>query len=335
MFPCKSCLKATTYGCCGQLPVFNQSELAKVVFKYEDLIKEKELEIHHYNGDKHMLIVTPKLTKDEIKNGIALTDYPCPFLDKEKGCLIYEDRPFICSAYGESIGKCPFKGCKEVTKEMAPLIFESDKSFEIKTLKYLAAHYTKDKPIKELPVKKALKEISKKEFRHLLIALNGLVEVLNETDILNKDYKYTFIDRINGTFSPCCIILLKEGYPYSALQKPFNFLQRKLAVLDYSLLDPLEKKINNILKANQIEDEKDPYGKLLFSVMYLEYFKENFKRKNREYQSLINANELYALKKELFNKLGFSSFIEAYQDSHIAEINNRIERLYKGINSLK
>jgi len=339
-FPCKSCIKVTKGGCCNQLPVFNLEELSRVIFKHEDIIAEKKLSPRKWE-ESGMYVLVPRLPEETLKAGIALTDYTCPFLDMENArCLIYENRPLICSAYGESIGTCPYEGQDEVREEEKTKILQSfDKSFSVKQLMPVVSHYRKSKPLKELPIKKALKMVTAKEFKHLLVAFNEFVDILRNTDYFQKDYKYGFVQKLNGDFSPYEMLLLKAEHPFSALQKPYNFLQRKLMLIDYDILSGISTKINNVFKnvtLNENRDKKPSIEKrLLFSVEYLEYFKDYYKNKSKEYTGLINAEELYLLKKELFRRLGYDNLFEGYQSKEISDVIKTVEIIYKGINQLK
>jgi Fe-S-cluster containining protein len=89
-FPCFECIKVNNGGCCHAIPPVMMEECAKIMFKYNDLIKEKEIQVA-FNKDVYHFFP---------KGSTNLNDL-CPFLDFEKGCLIYEDRPQICRDYGE------------------------------------------------------------------------------------------------------------------------------------------------------------------------------------------------------------------------------------------
>ena len=334
-FPCKSCIKVTNGGCCNQLPVLSQEEYARLIFKYSDIIDEKKLQTKTYKNDIGMIVITPPLTPEEDKKGISLDDYQCPFLDIEKGCLIYEDRPLLCKRYGETIGACPYEGMDEVKEEDKDEITYVQNSFSYHSLMELKQHY-KSRPVKELPTKKAMKMINQKEFKHLLIACSELVDVLRKTDLFNTEYKYGVIYTNDQRVSPYEMIFIKEKYPYSALQKPYNFVQRKLAMINNDLLMVLQEKINKVLKGIHFPEKANgEVYKVLFSVLYLEYFKDNYKRKLEDYKSLITSDELYALKKALVVKLGYSGLIAASSDETISEMNRAMESLYKQINQLK
>jgi len=336
-FPCESCVKVTHGGCCNQLPALSASEVAKLIFKYEDIIKEKNLVPRKWDKFNNIYILAPN---EPTLKEIDLTDYMCPFLDLENAkCIIYEDRPLLCKVYGEQLGVCPYEGIEEVTEDMkGAIVVTSTKGFDLKNMTSLIAYYQKDKPLKELPPKKALKIITKKEFKHLLVAFNELVDIMRSTDYFKTERVYGFVEKNNGHFSPYEMVLLKESAPFNALQKPYNFLQRKLMVVDYDLLQPIVDKINNVLKSvSDYSDEKLPSTeeRVLFSIMYLEYFKDNFKGKAKEYGGLINSEELYNLKKEILKRMGYSSILEAYQSKKIQEIGKTVERVYKGVQQLK
>ena len=336
-FPCKSCIKNTNGGCCNILPIFNEGELAKVLYEHNQLIKDKNLFVRRYNNLKSVYIITPELTQKQITKGIDIADFTCPFLDIEKGCLIYENRPFICKQFGESYGKCPYEGLEQVP-ENSDIKYEvtHDKKKEI-DLVFSNYFAIPSNNVKELNKKKALKIANSKEFQHLMVAYNEIATILKNTNYLKKTEKYAFVETANKIFNPFKITLIKEHYPFIALQKGFNFLQRKIMIIKYDYLQPVETKINNII--NEMPDMDFSYDKpeykLLFTTLYLECFKDNFKNKKGEYGGLINSNELYALKKELFFRLGFTSYIQAANDKNISNISKYVEELYKRITQSK
>ena len=333
-FPCKSCIKNTNGGCCNILPIFNQDELAKVLYKHAESIEKKGLITNRYNGLDNVYIITPKLSDDVIKTGIDITDYQCPFLDMEKGCLIYEDRPYMCSGFGEKYGKCPYEG-QETVEPTEHIKFEAgiDKNA---LLRVMSNYPNKDKSAKELSTKKALKIVSTKEFKHFLMAYTEMVDLLRNSDYLSKDFKYGFIKTQKGRFGPYEAVFMKEKYPINALQKGYNFLQRKITVINNDILLVIQEKLNKTLKGvAHIDVQSSPEYKLLFTTLYLEYFKDNFKGKIGEYGGLINSDELYALKKELFKRLGYDSMIQAAQDECISKIAKQVEIVFKQINQIK
>lgn len=334
-FPCKSCIKVTNGGCCNQLPVLSQEEYARLIFKYSDIVDEKKLQAKIYKDNAGMIVMTPPLTPEENKKGIALDDYQCPFLDLEKGCIIYEDRPLLCKQYGVTIGACPYEGMDEVKEEDKDEIVYVKNSFSFHSLMELKHHY-RNKPIKELTPKKAMKIINQKEFRHLLIACSELVNVLRTSDLFNVDYKYGVILTTDKRISSYEMIFIKENFPYNALQRPYNLIQRKLSVINNDILIVLQDKINKVLEGIHFPDQAngDLY-KVLFSVLYLEYFEDNYNMKAVEYRALIESDDLYALKKALVEKLGYSGLIAASADETISKMSKAIENLYKQINQLK
>lgn len=126
--PCDKC----DGDCCGPVP-FKFSELETIFKKYNKvpefkkrfkanstsqlstkLIKIQALFGKAGDGDEG-LIITFQKKNEYLKNGIKPGS--CIFKrDEEKGtnhCMIYEDRPLICKAYGYESCKCPYAGLKE------------------------------------------------------------------------------------------------------------------------------------------------------------------------------------------------------------------------------
>lgn len=126
--PCSSC----NGDCCGPVP-FKFSELEAIFKKYSKvpefkkrfkthsnmLVSKKLIKIEKLFGEPGSgdegLIVSFQKKVDYIKNGIEHDS--CVFKrDENVGsnhCMIYEDRPLICKAYGRASCACPYAGLKE------------------------------------------------------------------------------------------------------------------------------------------------------------------------------------------------------------------------------
>lgn len=125
--PCSKC----NGDCCGPVP-FKFSELEYIFKKYgknpefkkrfkansKEGISKKLIKIERLFGDSKEnegLIISFRTKVDYIKNGIEPGS--CIFKRDEKigsdHCMIYEDRPLICQAYGRESCKCPYQGLKE------------------------------------------------------------------------------------------------------------------------------------------------------------------------------------------------------------------------------
>lgn len=125
--PCSKC----NGDCCGPVP-FKFSELEYIFKKYgknpefkkrfkvnsKEGISKKLIKIERLFGDSKEnegLIISFHKKIDYLKNGI--NQGSCIFKRDEKvgsnHCMIYEDRPLICKAYGRESCKCPYVGLKE------------------------------------------------------------------------------------------------------------------------------------------------------------------------------------------------------------------------------
>lgn len=126
--PCNKC----NGDCCGPVP-FKFSELEAIFKKYykvpefkkrfkatsgsnisKKLVKIESLFGNVGDGDEGLIISFQKKV-DYLKNNIQPGS--CIFKrDEEIGtnhCMIYEDRPLICKAYGYTSCACPYAGLKE------------------------------------------------------------------------------------------------------------------------------------------------------------------------------------------------------------------------------
>lgn len=125
--PCSKC----DGDCCGPVP-FKFSELELIFKKYskvpefkkrfkansKDGVSKKLVKIERLFEDtkeNEGLIISFQTKVDYLKNGINPDS--CIFKRDEKigsdHCMIYEDRPLICQAYGRKSCACPYQGLKE------------------------------------------------------------------------------------------------------------------------------------------------------------------------------------------------------------------------------
>lgn len=126
--PCSKC----DGDCCGPVP-FKFSELEAIFKKYSKVpefkkrfkahsnmtVSKKLVKIERLFGEiksgEEGLIISFQKNVDYIKNGIKPDS--CVFKRDENigsnHCMIYEDRPLICRAYGRKSCSCPYTGLKE------------------------------------------------------------------------------------------------------------------------------------------------------------------------------------------------------------------------------
>lgn len=76
---CLSCME-----CCKSIGVFS-------IHPFNEEVKE----FYETRGAK----VTPRPINPNMVVSFVEFDFPCPHLDKEKGCLIYDTRPNVCREY--------------------------------------------------------------------------------------------------------------------------------------------------------------------------------------------------------------------------------------------
>lgn len=124
--PCDKC----SGSCCGPVP-FSQEEFQRIFMKYQEnedfrdkfpfLRREVEsLDLGLFFSFKEYMpgAWVPIFNKDQKKE---MHQINCIFKKDEKtgGCLVYEDRPIVCRAFGNTdMVRCPFYGMKkEPTKK--------------------------------------------------------------------------------------------------------------------------------------------------------------------------------------------------------------------------
>ena len=130
--PCSKC----DGDCCGSVP-FKFEELEVIFKKYSKVpefkkrfkadsrssVSKKLLNMIRPHKDDKSIILTFKNKSEYIKNNIEVTS--CIFKrDEEVGsnhCMIYEDRPLICRAYGTKTCCCPYAGLEEQPKGFVKL----------------------------------------------------------------------------------------------------------------------------------------------------------------------------------------------------------------------
>lgn len=126
--PCSNC----NADCCGPVP-FTFDHLQSIFKKYSKVpefkkrfkagatsnVSKKLIKLHLLYGEQGSgtegIIMSFQKKVDYLKNGIEQGS--CVFKRDEKigteHCMIYEDRPLICQAYGRKSCACPYTGLKE------------------------------------------------------------------------------------------------------------------------------------------------------------------------------------------------------------------------------
>ncbi len=163
--PCNKC----DGDCCGPVP-FKVSELEFIFKKYcrvpefkkrfkatpntnisQKLISIKRLFGGEVPGDEGLIVQFQK-KNEYLKNGIKPGS--CIFKRDEAigtdHCMIYEDRPLICKAYGYESCKCPYAGLKEQpTGFVKDKLVDSAMDYRQKTMVQSFMKNLKDKEPKE------------------------------------------------------------------------------------------------------------------------------------------------------------------------------------------
>jgi len=128
--PCDECVQTDNHCCLADIP---HTIPDAMYLKY----KANQLNIEciitsHPKADKHVVLV------QEHMRGKDVTKFPCIFLSAGR-CLIYDDRPTICRAYGTKAMPCRYDISGHTTKfEIGKLtreeIYELDSKTNINNL---------------------------------------------------------------------------------------------------------------------------------------------------------------------------------------------------------
>ena len=319
-FPCKECIKKTNGGCCNVNPVMNYSEAAKVSYKYMELLQKKNISIEK-NGGIYAFYI-------EGQNNV------CPFLDFEKGCLIYEDRPTLCRDFGKTIGECPYKGQDHITeiKHLKPIPINE-------CLNYVKKKYQlmpKNSCLKEMDMRKTIKMTQDKELWHLALIASQLFQL---DDLFEKVEKYVFIQTADNRLRPARLTTYKtDNISLKVLVKIHNFIYRKVSVMDYDAAEYWSEKLNKIVsqipKVNIIDNEEDQL--LLFLALFISKFRNSFKRKKNQYKGIVNSDEEYALFDEIFKRLGIQDKgVLKWTDERVQKMSEEVDKVYKMLQNSK
>jgi len=258
---CLKCIKKHNGGCCNWQPLFTNEEIAKLFFFKKKLIDSLNLSIISHNN--FFQLISNKNTNT------------CPFLDFEKGCLIYEYRPKICRDFAEKIGNCIMKdgylkqiSIKEATKYLKDYI--SNQKFK--------------KPIKSLSLKNSLKLIKDIEFAIFII----IAEQISDLEIFKEKKYYSLVIEDDKLLPSEFVFVETKIKELKLLEKIKNFIIRKIILLHNDVIDIYQNKLNNILKnVDYLKISNDELiNKILFSYLMLRYFKLSFKKKEK-YKGLI------------------------------------------------
>jgi len=322
-FPCEACHQIGQ-SCCRVIPMLSNSELAKLLIKYGDIIKNKNLEVvvdSKMMGIADIYYLAPSEIIDDKTGVIHAENVMCPFNENGK-CIIYEDRPHICRIYGEKI-KCPYEEFSndkllEEFKKNPKKIKDGHKntSIDIKAIKEI--HYYIDDRPKKLHKKKfdkAIKEISEDDII-LMLAVGIISEIVNifpDNPYLEftKEYKMATFDG-------------KDVRPYE-----FSYLKAKVPEFnnvativnkyyDVANTEPDEvaeiivSKANKILKSVEnyrCEDsESKPYLTFVAALTLINKF--DSKKKSKKWRSKISDKNVWpALRKLSEDLYGVSSII--------------------------
>ena len=136
VLPCNKC----DGDCCGIVP-FKHEHIIHIFNKYTDSKKcskdvfstfkkrfpyssetslKKNLEFKAFMGELDSIVVEFKDKNKFKKMGFGKVDCIFKKDPKSGGCLIYEDRPLICRAYGKKKSlQCPYSGLNEQPKDEA------------------------------------------------------------------------------------------------------------------------------------------------------------------------------------------------------------------------
>jgi len=319
-FPCFECIKVNNGGCCTIHPIATLEEAAKIAYKHMNVINERNIAVNRVNDAYQFTWKNKKL---------------CPFLDLNKGCLIYEDRPKICRDFGETIGVCPYSGEETVKEKREQIQIPFKDAF-----KYVSTHLiSTKKPIKELDIKKTVRMLKNKEIWHLAIVANQLSIFRDkENPYFENEYEYNFVVGKEGA-KPAQINKFKPKHiELNALSKVYNFIYRKISIMDYDAAemwaDKINKAIAQVPEFNLIDNKE--LETLLFAVLYLRKFKTTFKGKKEEFKGIVNTDEIRMAEKFIFKECGIDEEgLMAYSNEIVVKMMKFVDMIYRIIQNLK
>ena len=135
--PCNKC----DGDCCGVVP-FKYKQVLDIFNKYtnpkncslqqyrdfkkrfpytSDTILKKNIQFKQFFPNNKNAILVEFIDKNKVRK-LGFSEIDCIFKKDPKtgGCLIYEDRPLVCRAYGKKYSlQCPYKGLSEQPKDEA------------------------------------------------------------------------------------------------------------------------------------------------------------------------------------------------------------------------
>ena len=137
VLPCNKC----DGDCCGVVP-FKYKQVLDIFNKYtnpknctlqqykdfkkrfpytSDTILKKNIQFKQFFPNNKDAILVEFIDKNKVRK-LGFSTIDCIFKKDPKtgGCLIYEDRPLVCRAYGKKYSlQCPYKGLSEQPKDEA------------------------------------------------------------------------------------------------------------------------------------------------------------------------------------------------------------------------
>ena len=137
VLPCNKC----NGDCCGVVP-FKYKQVLDIFNKYtnpknctlqqykdfkkrfpytSDTVLKKNIQFKQFFPNNKDAILVEFIDKNKVRK-LGFSTIDCIFKKDPKtgGCLIYEDRPLVCRAYGKKYSlQCPYKGLSEQPKDEA------------------------------------------------------------------------------------------------------------------------------------------------------------------------------------------------------------------------
>ena len=137
VLPCNKC----DGDCCGVVP-FKYKQVLDIFNKYtnpknctlqqykdfkkrfpytSDTVLKKNIQFKQFFPNNKDAILVEFIDKNKVRK-LGFSTIDCIFKKDPKtgGCLIYEDRPLVCRAYGKKYSlQCPYKGLSEQPKDEA------------------------------------------------------------------------------------------------------------------------------------------------------------------------------------------------------------------------
>lgn len=302
---CKACHQLG-HSCCKTQPIMTENEIAKIYYKYSDLIP-KGVHINSMPNSSAYAFIPDSIVNN--KNIIITQEY-CIFFDqKTSKCKIYEDRPDICREYGYKI-PCPFTdlSVKQLTKmsnkkRMKLVSHANSSALTTDTIKYATDLFknTENTEIRKMPkfTDDYLDHINEDMIMSFVMHyINGVCS--DDKWFLTLDHKYHLVSSSPGNIGVLREDICRVNNDSNKLEgvaKLHNFVTSNLLTnpIEYQefIVSTLNDTLSDVKLATcNLNEESDlnpeQYSNLqyyIFSVAVFRKYLNDFKDKSTKYSN--------------------------------------------------